>query len=286
MLTAAFCVQQHNLYNLLVYEVGCRGYARTRCAFVALEFAGDGGINLFVSCRIGSVPLATTLARARIFISKSSFPPFSVAPCPVCPYRSFLAAAALADRPTSSSPRSRLSLPLLDELAVIPTRPPRTLSSLPTQMLTRISRHIAVCVLLALASASAAAAAPPAPYYLAKPRALPLVTLARRGPNITYDDAGQIANITNPTTGAEVAQASATDGGGNGLDVPAIIWLAFAFAVGVPLMLGGVRLGRLTTGAAFGLAGAVCGASTDFLLVLETPTKPCVFLDSMGCVRQ
>lgn len=130
-------------------------------------------------------------------------------------------------------------------------------------MLTRISRHLTVCVLLALASASAAAASP-APYYLAKPRALPLVTLARRDPNITYDDAGQIANITNPTTGAEVAQASATDGGGNGLDVPAIIWLAFAFAVGVPLMLGGVRLGRLTTGAAIGLAGAVCGASQTF----------------------
>lgn len=87
------------------------------------------------------------------------------------------------------------------------------------------------------------------------------VYLAKRDPVITYDSSGHITNVTDPTTMQEIAQGPATDGGGDGFSVPAIVWLAWSFAVGIPLMLGGIRLGRLTTGAAIGCAGAVCGES-------------------------
>ncbi|KIP03713.1 hypothetical protein PHLGIDRAFT_94401, partial [Phlebiopsis gigantea 11061_1 CR5-6] len=56
----------------------------------------------------------------------------------------------------------------------------------------------------------------------------------------------------------EIVQGPATDGGGSDLDVPAIVWLAWSLAVGIPLMLGGIRLSRLTTGAAIGTALALC----------------------------
>lgn len=85
--------------------------------------------------------------------------------------------------------------------------------------------------------------------------------LAKRDPVITYDSAGHITNVTDPTTQQVILQGPATDGSGNGFDVPAIVWLAWAFAVGVPLMLAGIRLGRLTTGAAIGCAGALCSTS-------------------------
>lgn len=91
-----------------------------------------------------------------------------------------------------------------------------------------------------------------------------LVTdLSRRGPVITYDPSGQIVNVTDASTGLPIAQTAGTDGGGVNFDVSAIIWLAFSFAVGVPLMLAGIRFWRVTTGAGIGLAMLV--AST-FLL--------------------
>ena len=82
--------------------------------------------------------------------------------------------------------------------------------------------------------------------------------LAKRDPVITYDSSGQITNVTDASTGQEIAQGSATDGAGEGMNAPAIVWLAWSFAVGVPLMLGGIRLSRLTTGAAIGCAGTLC----------------------------
>lgn len=91
-------------------------------------------------------------------------------------------------------------------------------------------------------------------------QASPVLTtdLSRRGPVITYDDSGKIVNITDPNTGAEIAQGAATDGGGVDFDGCAIVWLAFSFAVGAPLLLAGIRFWRLTTGYGVGLSVLVC----------------------------
>ncbi|KAI0338380.1 hypothetical protein BDW22DRAFT_709967 [Trametopsis cervina] len=85
-----------------------------------------------------------------------------------------------------------------------------------------------------------------------------LATLTRRGPVIEYDTAGHIANVTDPSTGASIAQGSGTDGGGLDFNIPAIIWLVWSFVIGAPLMLAGIRFWRITTGAGVGLAALVC----------------------------
>lgn len=126
-------------------------------------------------------------------------------------------------------------------------------------MLSRPIRSlVSTCLLLAFVTVTHAS-----PAYLAK-----------RDPVITYDSSGSIVNITDPTTGVEIKQGPATDGGGDGLNAPAIVWLAWSFAVGIPLMLGGVRLSRLTTGAAIGLAGTVCSESPYFLAYLAARSPP------------
>ncbi|THH21861.1 hypothetical protein EUX98_g8253 [Antrodiella citrinella] len=60
--------------------------------------------------------------------------------------------------------------------------------------------------------------------------------------------------VADPVTQLPIPQGKASDGSGYGFDAPAIIWLAWSFAVGAPLMLAGIRLSRLTTGAAIGMA--------------------------------
>ncbi|GJE91348.1 hypothetical protein PsYK624_074970 [Phanerochaete sordida] len=134
------------------------------------------------------------------------------------------------------------------------------------------TRALALCLLLA---ASAAHASP---------------VLARRGPVITYDDTGHIVNITDPTTQQQIAQGAATDGAGAGFGVPAVVWLAWAFAVGVPLALAGFRLGRLTTGAALGCAATLAiwasfvnavgadGISDLWLMILPLAAFGCAFV--------
>ena len=111
----------------------------------------------------------------------------------------------------------------------------------------------------------------------ASPIEFPPHPLARRGVSVTYDAYGHIENVTDATTDAVIPQGPATDGSGTGLDISAIIWLIFSFVVGIPLMLGGVRLWRLTTGLGIGLAATVCRAcqrffsaalSTDYLFVV------------------
>ena len=54
-----------------------------------------------------------------------------------------------------------------------------------------------------------------------------------------------------------VAQGAATDGGGSGYDAPAVLWVIYCFLLGVPLVLGGVMLPRITTGIAIGLTVTV-----------------------------
>jgi hypothetical protein len=67
-------------------------------------------------------------------------------------------------------------------------------------------------------------------------------------------------NVTvfDPNTRSPIPQGSASDGGGAGFDVPAILWIGSCFFVGTPLAVAGVRGWRLTTGAAIGLSTAVC----------------------------
>ncbi|KAI0090608.1 hypothetical protein BDY19DRAFT_887453 [Irpex rosettiformis] len=91
-------------------------------------------------------------------------------------------------------------------------------------------------------------------------QASPFLTtdLSRRGPVITYDDSGHIVNVTDPNTGTEIIQGNGTDGGGTDFDACAIVWLVFSFAVGVPLLLTGLRFWRLTTGYGVGLSVLVC----------------------------
>ena len=65
--------------------------------------------------------------------------------------------------------------------------------------------------------------------------------------------------VIDTQTRTSVPQGPATDGSGSGFDVPAILWFVFAFVVGSPLALCGIRGWRFTTGAAVGLAGALAG---------------------------
>ncbi|KAF9448278.1 hypothetical protein P691DRAFT_669802 [Macrolepiota fuliginosa MF-IS2] len=61
----------------------------------------------------------------------------------------------------------------------------------------------------------------------------------------------------NPTTLQPVAQGPATDGSGEGLGAPVIIWMVFTLLVGVPLSLVGFRGWRISTGVGIGLVIAV-----------------------------
>lgn len=88
--------------------------------------------------------------------------------------------------------------------------------------------------------------------------------LKRSDPLVTLDNGTQV--IMDPQTSLAVPQGSASDGAGIDFSPPAIIWLAWSLAVGVPLALAGVRLWRVTTGASLGLACAVCGELIPFPL--------------------
>ncbi|KAI0645163.1 hypothetical protein C8Q79DRAFT_912487 [Trametes meyenii] len=77
-------------------------------------------------------------------------------------------------------------------------------------------------------------------------------------PVVVTSPDGTNTTVFNPANGQVIAQGSATDGGGVDFSVPALIWLAFVFAVGAPLALVGIRLWRVTTGAGVGLAATVC----------------------------
>ncbi|PAV23752.1 hypothetical protein PNOK_0082000 [Pyrrhoderma noxium] len=87
--------------------------------------------------------------------------------------------------------------------------------------------------------------------------------------------------IYDPDTSTEIAQADASDGSGSGYDLPAILWIAMSFVLGVPLLLGGVRLGRITSGIGMGVGLSVAawasiintvseGSISDIIIVILT----------------
>ena len=73
------------------------------------------------------------------------------------------------------------------------------------------------------------------------------------------DESGAI-QILDPTTGDTIEQSSASDGSGDGMDLPALLWIVSAFLTGVPLLTIGLRLGRFTSGVGLGLGLAVACA--------------------------
>lgn len=76
-------------------------------------------------------------------------------------------------------------------------------------------------------------------------------------PNVIVTNTNGTVVVYSPLTGDEIPQGLATDGSGSGFSLPAVLWIAFSFTVGVPLMLAGFRGWRLSTGAAIGLSVAV-----------------------------
>ncbi|KAK7691843.1 hypothetical protein QCA50_005247 [Cerrena zonata] len=79
--------------------------------------------------------------------------------------------------------------------------------------------------------------------------------LSKRQDNVVTLDNGTMV-VVDPETSQPMAQDLASDGSGHDFDAPAIIWMAWSFAVGVPLALAGIKLWRLTTGASLGIAAA------------------------------
>jgi len=77
-------------------------------------------------------------------------------------------------------------------------------------------------------------------------------------PNVIFDtDSNGTTVVYSPVTGQEIPQGLATDGSGSGFSTSAVLWIAFSFVVGAPLLMVGFRGRRLTLGAATGTAAAL-----------------------------
>ncbi|KAH8103265.1 hypothetical protein BXZ70DRAFT_713552 [Cristinia sonorae] len=81
---------------------------------------------------------------------------------------------------------------------------------------------------------------------------VPHLLSKRHSPLATYDNG--TLYVPDPDTQLAIPQGSASDGAGFGFDPPAVIWLVWSFAVGIPLALAGIRLSFATTGASTGIA--------------------------------
>lgn len=64
--------------------------------------------------------------------------------------------------------------------------------------------------------------------------------------------------VLDKATNQYVAQGSASDGSGEAFSAMAIIWIVYAFAVGVPLALGSIRLWRFNSGIGIGVFVTMC----------------------------
>jgi hypothetical protein len=76
---------------------------------------------------------------------------------------------------------------------------------------------------------------------------------------VIINDAGNGVAVFNSQTQQLIPQGSASDGGGSGYNVVAVLWIVLSFLLGGPLSVAGIRGWRLTIGAATGLSTAVCG---------------------------
>lgn len=80
--------------------------------------------------------------------------------------------------------------------------------------------------------------------------------LPRDGPVIS--NVSGTVEVFDPNTRQSIPQAPATDGGGSGFDLPALIWIGFSLIIGIPMACAGIRGWRLTTGAGIGVTLTVC----------------------------
>jgi hypothetical protein len=76
-------------------------------------------------------------------------------------------------------------------------------------------------------------------------------------PNVIISNSNGTTVVYSPLTGDEIPQGLATDGSGSGTSLPASLWIAFSFTLGLPLLLAGFRGWRFTTGAAIGVSVAM-----------------------------
>ncbi|ESK97232.1 hypothetical protein Moror_17888 [Moniliophthora roreri MCA 2997] len=63
--------------------------------------------------------------------------------------------------------------------------------------------------------------------------------------------------VIDKATNQVIPQGPATDGSGKDFDTPALIWIIYCIALGLPLALAGIRGWRLTTGVGISVAAAV-----------------------------
>jgi len=83
-------------------------------------------------------------------------------------------------------------------------------------------------------------------------------------PDVIFDTGDDGTTVVySPVTGQQIPQGLATDGSGSGFSTPAILWIAFSFVIGAPLLLVGFRGRRLTLGAAVGTAAALACKHSD-----------------------
>lgn len=90
------------------------------------------------------------------------------------------------------------------------------------------------------------------------------VLVAREDLKVNVSSDGIVTVWNGNTT---IAQGAATDGGGTGYDAAAVLWIIYCFLLGVPLVVGGVMLPRITTGIAIGLTVTVSSTSASRLRV-------------------
>jgi hypothetical protein len=110
-------------------------------------------------------------------------------------------------------------------------------------------------------------------------------TLARRSGYVVTNVSG-VVHVVDPSSDTIITQRKGTDGSGNGFDAAAIIWIAFALAVGIPMAFLGARglkafklnveCGRRfnvrpATGVGVGLAGALIGMLVTVSVPLYIP---------------
>lgn len=76
-------------------------------------------------------------------------------------------------------------------------------------------------------------------------------------PVIDVDPVSGNVTVQDPDTGTVIPQFPATDGGAGILN--GVIWIVFSALVALPFGIAGVRLGRLTVGAAIGVSASFCG---------------------------
>lgn len=93
------------------------------------------------------------------------------------------------------------------------------------------------------------------------------LNLAPRANFVLNNATGEL-QVFNPTTRQPIPQGPATDGGGAGFNVAALIWIVFTFLVGLPMAFAGIRGWRFSTGIGIGLSGAVSG-TIAFLYTLH-----------------